>query len=280
MNDSVTHACPDASTLAAFAEGTLDAVQRETVARHVADCLECPVIVGTVVRFLDEESADEDDAESDDEPPRVMLRSTRWIVAAAVVACIAMFWWIAARDSLARVNTLIAAQQVRPVEGMVHGFEHTAYAGARSAAKSARDPKVRAEAERLSRRSPTPEVLHARGVLALMNAEWRDAVRFLQDAAQRSPENPMIWNDLAAAEIALAAAGDREALSRSLASSERAIALSPSLAAPRFNRAIALEQLDRHQQALVEYRRALAATPPPLWRDEIAARIADLELQD
>lgn len=282
MTDFVSQACPDASTLAAFAEGTLDVVQRTAVARHVADCPECPLVIGSVVHFLEEEDTEteEEEAESEDAPPR-SSRRWGWLIAAAIAACIpAALWWNASRDPLGRVRTLIATEEVRPVEGMLHGFEHKPYVAPRSDANRVVQPTVAAEASRLARRRQSPDVLHARGVLALMAGKWRDAARLLRNAAQESPDDPAIWSDLAAAEIALAASGERAALARGLVASERALALSPSLATAHFNRAIALEQLDQHDRALAEYRRALSAAAPPPWRDEIMTRIANLEQLD
>jgi tetratricopeptide (TPR) repeat protein len=257
--------CPDASTLAAFAEGRLGRDEQEGVARHVADCAECPHVVAAVASLLD------DDASAADSSPR------RWLLAAAAAAalCItgATWWALQARDPMRRLSVLATRSATRPVEGMLHDFAHRPYDGHRAVQEHDRDLRIGALADSLERRGETASALHVRGLAKLLLGDSREAAPLLEKAARMSPDDAGMWSDLAAAEIARAAQGDRSALVRALDDADRALALDPDLASAHFNRALALERLDRPDDAADAFKRALA-TAPDGWSDEIRERIA------
>src|SRR5947207_2406915 len=71
-----------------------------------------------------------------------------------------------------------------------------------------------------------------------------DAVEALQDAAQRSPNDAKIWNDLAAARYTLAVRGEKPyELPRALAAADHALRIDTNLPDALFNRALIIEHL-------------------------------------
>jgi Flp pilus assembly protein TadD len=103
------------------------------------------------------------------------------------------------------------------------------------------------------------------------------AVRLLNAATRSAPNNAAIWNDLAAAELARASRGDRTALTLALHAADRASALEPSSPDAYYNRALALEHLDRDREAVAAYRQALEHETSDAWRTEMYERLQRLE---
>jgi tetratricopeptide (TPR) repeat protein len=259
--------CPDPSILAAFIEGTLDALTRREVEHHIADCPECPAVIAETARFL-KTDVEEADGESDP-PPR---RHWRWLAAAAAFAalCMASAWQMEVRrDPLWKVKQIAAECKTRPVEGRLVGFEYVPFPLPRSDRKPTVDLALRAEAERLNEGGSSS---HARGVALLLVGDVNAALPFLEMATRLSPDDANLWSDLAAAYVATGSE-----FSRALAAADQAINLAPSLAAAHFNRAVALTHLGRRDEAVHAYRRALDLDERSEWRKEIATRVALLQ---
>lgn len=269
------HACPEADILAAFAEGTLPPERRVEVERHVADCAECPMVIGDVVRFL---------AESEDRvydhPKPLMAYGRWWFVAAAIAAIcipIAIRQTMTSQDPLREVRRIAVGQAERLYEGRLYGLPHARFRSPRGGEHGSVPIELRAEGERLARRGNNAEVLHARALAALLSANPREAARLLNGAIQLAPNDTAIWNDLAVAEIARAGLGDDIAAISALNAAEHAIALAPSIPDTHYNRALALEQLGRDSEAEDAYRQALAHERSDAWRAEIRGRLQRLE---
>lgn len=262
------YGCPEASILAAFAEGSLHGEERAAVERHVANCVECPVVLGEVTRFLQTPAAE-----------RARSRYRWWIVAAVLAAlCIPLAFWT--RDPIARVRRIAASMHTRSYEGRLHDFPHARFDRSRGhAAAAGISIALKAEAERLARRDADADVLHARGVTALLQNNPREAVRLLTLAAKASPRDAAMWNDLAAALIARAALEDhapaRASAEGAFATANEALALDPTSPTARFNRAAALDLLGR--PSMDAWRNALANEPSDEWRTEIRDRLGRVE---
>ena len=266
------HACPDAGILAAFAEGALQPEQRAEVERHVANCPECPAVIGEVIRFLGE------NAEENSEPGTPARRW--WFAAAAIAAiCIPTAVWrtVSTRDPLNRIRRVAAASPERAYEGRLHGFPHAHVHLPRADERPFIPIALQAETKRLAKHPQDANVLHARAVAALLSAKPREAVDLLQAAAHLAPNDAAIWNDLAVAEIARASLDDRTALPSALRAADRAATLSPSSPEAHYNRAIALERLGRDAEAAKAYRQALAQQTSGPWHEEIRDRLQRLE---
>lgn len=262
-------ACPDALTLAAYVEGGLDAQARNDIERHIADCVECPFVVAEAVRF----AGGFPDAAGSEAGPAVS-RQWWWVaaaIAAAVLSLPAIWQLWGGRDSLRRVKAIAAALPERPVEGRLVGFAYAPFEAPRSASSGhGGDIAFRAEAEQLTGAE------HAQGVALLLGGDVQLAVEILAAAAKRNPDDAILWNDLAAAHLAAATAGERAELHDALMAADRAIALDPELTDAHFNRGVVLERLGRSLDAAASYTRAIRLDPRSKWSAEARARIARL----
>ena len=257
--------CPEASTLAAFVEGTLDDKARGAVEHHVADCSECVFAIAQTVRFLGPSLPDAV------APARAWGLSWAAAMLAFVALCIPAFVWYSANATpLQRLKRLAADAQVRATEGRLDGFAHVPFDVHRSASSAAEDLSLRAEAAHLAelpedRRS----ALHAKGVALLFVGNASGARTILAETVRRTPRDASAWNDLAAAELA-GSGGD---ISLALAAADGALALDPGLHAAHFNRALALERLGRRRDARREYERVVRLEPSSPWSAEARERI-------
>lgn len=265
------NACPDAPTLAAFVEGALDTPQRAAVERHVANCPECPAIIGDVARFL---------ADTDAEARAWRPSPRRWFVAAALAAlCIPVAIWrtVAPLDPVERIRRVAAASPDRGYEGRLHGFAHAPFRAPRAGESRPLSISLQAESERLARRGADADTLHARGVATLIDGQRCEAVRLLKTAVDLDPRRAAAWNDLSVAELACARLRDRNGYLAALQAADRAIELAPMTPDSHYNRGIALEHLGRDAEATVAYRQALHYETSPSWRREIHGRLNRLQ---
>jgi tetratricopeptide (TPR) repeat protein len=269
-----SRSCPAPSVLAEFVDGTLDSELRGEVERHVADCPECPIVVGETVRFLNER-------DEEGEPTAAHGRPWWWLAAAAALAALcfpALLWYNAERDPLREVKQITARSATRPVEGRLANFDYAPFGQGRSDRRVSSDLALQAAAERLSERGGTDAgTLHARGVALLVTSHAAEAVQLLSAATRSDPRNADAWNDLAAAQIALANVTDKTRLAEAIAAADRAIALAPGSASPSFNRAIAVQALGRRGEALLYYRRVVELEPRSRWSAEAKSRISQIE---
>lgn len=259
------NACPEAATLGAFVEATLDDETRLRVQRHVADCSECAIVVAQTSRFLEHDERDAEPSSATD---------WRWLAAAAAVAALILptLLWRPARDPLRRVKAIAANTKVRTMEGRLEGFVHRPFSATRSERAQVEDVAI--EAQRLADGND----FHARGVAALVAGNPAEAVEALRRAVAMSPERADAWSDLAVAEIALASSkGNSRLFDAAIRSAERAIALAPRDASAHFNRGVAAERLGRMGDARVSYRKALDLEPSSAWTDETRERLIAVE---
>lgn len=276
MTESGFGACPDAATLAAFAEGRLAEPGRGAVGHHVGRCPDCVSVVGVVGSFLDE--VNEIGSPERAQPPRGW-----WTIAAAVVAISLSFalWRMQnPGDPAQRIRAISAGAELRPVEGRLYGFQHARFDIPRGSERPPSTIALRAEGERLVRLSSTPEVMHARGLAALLAGDTQRAEQLLRDAAQGSPRNHAVWNDLAVANIAKGTVGDDAAFHAAVRAASYAARLDPASASPHFNRGVALEHLGFAKESAKAFREAAVRESSAEWREEIRQRIVVVERHD
>lgn len=183
--------------------------------------------------------------------------------------------WIVSRPE--HLDLAVALDGCRPVEGRLS--MESKYVAFSPGSKRCLSDRVLAQARRSSDMGKATSVnwYLSMGWLKLVDGRADEAVLVLEDATRRSPDDPKVWNDLAAAYIAAASQGDPENLVRAVASAQRAIDLDGSFAAARFNLALALEILYPTDLAVEAWKRFRQFDKDSDWSEEANSRIARLE---
>lgn len=280
--------CPDAETLAAYLDGTLERQGRESVEAHAADCAECRSVLAETVHFQIGTS-----------PPRAAVvvlprgRTERRLFAAlgalAAAAAVLLAAWVSLRPSSSadvqarrpELAELVAAVgDSRPFEprltgGFHHGPLQPVMRSGEPAGRQA-PPDVRIAAARLDqvrRDRPSPESVAAFATAELVLGRASSAVALLEEVSRQRPESALVWSDLAAAYLVAAErAGDRDAADKALSAADRALALETQLPEALFNRALALEALGRADAARAAWRAYAALPARDAWGDEASRR--------
>ncbi|HJQ35986.1 MAG TPA: tetratricopeptide repeat protein [Thermoanaerobaculia bacterium] len=262
-------ACPDASILASLIEGTLDQHLRLQVEHHVADCPECPIVIGQVAGFLRRGSKE---LEFEPLATGIPWRRIAAAVAFAALSIPAAVWQLSLRrDPLRHLKQVAIRSPVRQIEGCLAGFGYQPFDARRTGSVAPIDLAVRAEAARIEEQGGTDaRKLHARGVAFLLTGNSDAAASLLSAAARAAPQTPEFWCDLAAARFA------RGEVHAALSAADKAVALAPNLPASHFNRALALQSMGQPSEAAASYRKVLALDPDSRWRNEIVQRLAAL----
>jgi hypothetical protein len=302
---SGTHPPPD--ILAAFIDDRLSDAQRRDVEAHLTACDECLFIVGESSAFL----ALEDETSAVPEGTAAPLaaavvpsgavpltpRSSRWgrgrwvlagggLLAAAAVTVLAVRLGIGglggptiARSAPADVDELFEGLARRPATSRLAGLTYRPPTGVtRSAAPdSASVPlatlAAAASVEDAVARREDADGRWARGLAQLAAGRVDDAIRSLEGALALRPLDEAIETDLSAACLARAErTGETASASRGLELADRVLARAPTALAARFNRALALQYLDRPTEAAAAWRDYLARDPSSPWADEIRHR--------
>lgn len=262
---------PEAENLGRFVEGTLDDAERAAIVDHIADCDDCRILVVDAAEFI--------------EPAKVERHSSWWIGIAAslmLVAAIGGLTYRQFRDLEADVKKEYAKVPNRPLEARLSGYPYVR----RGVNRGTEDEKpiqleiMQGEAANLMQLDGTDaKTLHAKGIgflLADGDENRKQSIARLQAAAEADPKNAKYQSDLAAALIA-AARNDRPMLERALAATDRALRIDPNSADALFNRAVALQALER-PEAVAAYERYLAVDSTSAWADEARTHIELLRL--
>lgn len=273
MTLNETTPCLSDETLAAFAEGTVDAKTRAAVLAHIETCSECMSAVLSATAHFDEER--------DVIAPRRL--PVGWLaVAAMLLVIVGAAMLVHRRDPLAGL-VAVAPHSARVVEPRLSGgFAWAAYAGSDRAASekvSAEQLKVAGVAGELIERAESHhdvDAQHAAGVAMVMVGKPADAIATLE-AAVAQKENAAALSDLAAARYAAASQLGRASLyPMALAAADRALAIEPNLAEALFNRALILERMGVTAEARAAWERYLRVDPSSQWATEARAHLADL----
>ncbi|HEX8410638.1 MAG TPA: hypothetical protein VF883_17370, partial [Thermoanaerobaculia bacterium] len=264
MNGTSIH--PSAETVAALAEGRLDARTRAAALEHVATCEDCTMAVEVANEAVREERVD---VPAPAAAPRIW-----WLVAAAV-AIATLIPLAILRPWRSPIDKLVAAapQSVRVVEPRLSGgFGWAAYRGP-FRTNAASDPA------RLRLGSAAADAIeqgddHAAGIALLLVDDTDAAVSRLRAAAERAPDDAERWSDLAAAEYAAATGGAASSYPDALGHAERALRIDPRLPEALFNRALILDRMGLYDGARSAWERYLAVDPASEWSNEARQRLA------
>jgi tetratricopeptide (TPR) repeat protein len=259
---------PEAEDLGRFVEGTLSDPERAVVVDHIADCDDCRMLVVDAAEFT--------------EPAKVERHSTRWMGVAASLMLVAMIGTLTYRqyrDPLAAVKKTYVKVENRPLEGRLSGFGYVPRHNNRGAKAEVSDLNVyamKADAgDAAELKGDSAKILHARGIgLLLKGEDPKASIAPLRAAAERDPNNATYQSDLAASLIA-AGPDDKPMLEQAVAACDRALRIDPRSPDALFNRAKALEALERPDEAVAAYDHYLEVDSSSRWADE-ARRNADL----
>ena len=289
--------CPDAEQLAAYADGTLGPDDRAAVERHLVGCADCRAVLHETMNL----AAVHPVTDAPVAPATVVpFRSRRWVTGAAaglaVAAALVLAVQIARPDWLREVfgpttdrpelQELIAAlanEPTRPVEGrLTGGFKYApAPSPTRGAVGQKASLQVSRAAARVEKRSEDDDTSAnhaASGVALAILGELDRGIAQLERAVERSPTDDRYSSDLSALYLARAQRFGRSGDSaKALDAAERALVVRPELLEGRFNRALALEQLQRRDEAKQAWNDLLLAEPASPWADEIRAHLRALE---
>jgi tetratricopeptide (TPR) repeat protein len=282
MNAAMTmETCPDVETLAAFSDGALDEKTRLEVLQHIADCGQCQD---------DLVELDAAKRELKLEPANVRRGSFgRWIapLAAAAAVVVVLFGVPSIRERLFGTNGMAELVEAgnslseRTTAARLTGdFAHKEYRAMRGLGEDSNLTDYRlaaavANASERVERNPSVANLHAYGVASILTKDRDKAVSALQRAVNAGTPSAALLTDLSAAYIARGRQGDAEA---ALNAANKAWTLEQTPVAA-WNRAIALESLERDEDAVAawhEYRRLDATSA---WSEEAMSHLQRLDQQ-
>jgi hypothetical protein len=265
--------CVDPETLAAFAEGKLDQAQARAIMVHLDQCAACSEVVEAVAGHADAQP--------------VRRWSGRWIaLAAAMLVLIAgpLLWQRLRTPALPmRQLASLAPRDARSLEARIGEIPYARFSGRMRAGDDGENPRrmklvgiagdLLAEADR----TRAAQTQHDAGVALLLIDRPESAVVRLRAAAEAAPEQAMRWNDLAAAQYALAEKSARPSLyPEALAACDRALDADPRLPEALFNRALVLERLGLRQEARAAWEQFLAADSSSPWSAEARRHLSQL----
>lgn len=272
-NPSALPPCPDAETLAAFAEGKLPRKEIAAVVEHLDRCPSC---LGFV------QAASEEVVEQ----PAAPTARFKWIALAASIL-VAIVSVPALRNfRAAPENPLVglAPRTMRAFEPrLTGGFEYAPYRGPVRSSNTGADPaqlKLSGAAGDLlerANREKSADAQHDAGVALVLIEQPSQAIARLRDATQRDPKNARAWSDLAAAQYAEAVQlGRPSAYPEALSSVDQALRIDGNLAEALFNRALILERLGLTRDARAAWQRYLDVDASSPWANEGRRRLGKL----
>lgn len=285
--------CPEAHELAAWIDGKLDDPRRTELIRHASNCATCLEVVSGSVIVLEELQREL--------PFNRSRRRREWLalVAATLVVAVAVPFSMSVMDvgpdlsahfraAMARLDfnppeaawreqLVAAAGDTRPIEArLAGGFPWAPYTQTRGATGGDLETglwRVDALAETLA----DPRNDAGLGAASVLLGRYDDAIAALEAARKASPHDAMVACDLSAAYLARSARSDTgDDARRALEAADVALALSPRMNEAAFNRALALERLDRFPEAIEAWRSYLALDPASEWAREANEHAADL----
>lgn len=261
---TIGEAHPPSEVLAAFVDARLPRPQVVPLTEHLADCAECRFVVESAAEALDEVKV----------YPRKAL--VGWLSVAAMLGVGYLLMPMARMTWAMHELTATPQGKVRIIEPRVTGG--FAYAPKPRVPRGPVDEEDASDYQRMEFEGKAGEVLerakhdhssagaHARGIGYLMTKEAQKAVDELTSVTNRRPNDAKAWSDLAAAQIL--AGHYREAH----AAAERALQIDPNLDEARFNRALAMYDIDP-KDSLAEWNDYLKHDPNGPWSEEAKEKI-------
>jgi tetratricopeptide (TPR) repeat protein len=295
---------PEAEDLGRFVEGTLDDPQRAAIVDHIADCDDCrmtivdaaeftepaietqkwgaarwlaiaaaAVFVVTLGTFSHHEYRESSAGRTIDlvqDAPRFVTDN----VQASIRFWRSMFGSLGFAspftDPLADVEEAYGKVSNRPLEARISGFPYVPRHNMRGAAEDdiQLDIMKGKAADLMELQGTDAKTLNSKGIGFLLGDDPKKSIALLQSAADHDPNNAKYQSDLAAALIA-AGSGNPPMLEHALAACDRAIRIDPRSPDALFNRAVALQALDRPDEAIAAYDHYLAVDSSSPWAGEV-----------
>lgn len=272
MNVRTTH--PEPETLAAFADGRLDAPGREALVEHLDVCADCMHEASLAMTAAREEA------------PRRPAARTFWLLAAAAAIVLVLLVPITRNAwRTSPIDSLVAAapRSARVVEPRLSGgFAWAEYGGPDRAAGDALDTErlklggTAGEVVERAKGDGSAEAQHAAGVAMVLIDKPLEAIAKLEAVTGRDGD-ARAWNDLAAARYAAAVGlGRTSLLPTALAAADASLRKDPNLAEALFNRALIVEKMGLTAEARKAWERYLAADGTSAWAREAREHLARL----
>jgi len=265
----------DPETLAAFAEGRLNAANRDAVIAHIDGCDDCMSDVALAMPAAGAEAE------------RKRFGRPTWLlaVAAAIVLAVALpaVWHLARRGSPTDELVALAPRSARIVEPrLTGGFPWAGYHGPVRASGGSTDAErlrlggAAGELIEKAERDHSADAQHAAGVAMVLVDKPDEAIAKLETAA-RTSHDAKTWSDLAAARYVAAVQFRRPSLyPEALAASDDALRIDARLPEALFNRALILENMGLVSEARKAWQRYLDVDPGSQWANEARSHLAEL----
>ena len=275
---AVMERCPSEEGLAAFIDGRLDERSRQEVIEHLAECGECRDVVVTANEYGESVQAPQG---GEVVRGRFQPLLAPLLAAAAVVAVV--FGVPSIRERIlpkSGMEELVEAANglpKRPTEARLSGDfvykPHSVPRGGTETTELEMEYLALRSEERVSR-NPSSANLHELGVADLfVQKKRRNAVTILERAAKEKPDSLEVLTDLTAAYLARGDEGDYQ---RAYETAMKAWSMEQS-PITAWNRALALERLDREAEAIAAWQKYLELDPSSEWSAEAKQKIADLQ---
>lgn len=209
-------------------------------------------------------------------------RKAFFVALALLLACAG--WFLGGRALVASIRTRIAIERLAEVApqrlptARFAALKSELHAHAASAMRGREDDvvfKARvADVERLSSSAPDAVRWSASAAALVMARDWRTAVRSLEKAVAERPNDASLWSDLAAARYERSVAvDDVESLLFALVAADRSRRIEPANANALFNRALILEQIGLRTVATEAWRACLDVADDPLVSAEVQRKL-------
>ena len=264
-------ACPDPESLAAYIDGRMPPHAREPIEQHLSGCPDCRDVVG--------DGSVAPDSGSQPRPPRERLIAIAVAALATAAAVLLAVRWLVPPAGAGTIGDLRdALGGTRPVEARLSGgfgylpLQPTMRSGERQAVSPQLLLAV-AMLEKRARETRSAANLRAFGSAQLLTGNFDASIATFDEAVRLAPGDRDARMDLAAAHIA------RGRQRNDAADYQSALAIldgidGPPAAEALFNRALALEGLGRHDEAVAAWQRYLARDGATGWADEARHRLA------
>lgn len=298
--DRDDHLAPE--SLGAYLEGRVSAEERQEIQAHLATCADCFDAFAESAEALHAQPPQtRAPQEGQTTPPRrpvagmegKKLNWTRtiWLTGLVSAAALTMVTWMGVERfrpsprQTSEFQVIVSAMRDgRPTEGRLSG--ELPYGPAPSPTRAGDSPVsqsarleaavARVESQLAGDRGAEAQCTLGEALLAVHRVQ--DAIVVFEAAAARNAGDAALQNDLAAAYlergIRTSAASDFE---RALGSVDRARAIASDRPEALFNRALALERLDRRQEAMAAWQEYLARDASSEWAREARERSAFLK---
>lgn len=268
--------------LAHLAEGRLARNELPEVLVHLEACSDCTEQLEMANDVLAEEVKLT--------PHRVQSGWWTTLAAAVILTIVGTGIFYGTRRDDVGIGQLVALvpQSERLVEPrLTGGFAWAEYRGPQRANGDDDDTKkmklvgAAGEARERAEKDPSAGAQHTAGVAMLLVDRSDEAIRVLQLATRKAPNDAAAWSDLAAAQYAAAVRLRRSSLfPEALASADSALRIDPKHPEALFNRALILQRLGLREEARAAWQAYLNVDSSSQWAAEAQRYLKEIPALD